>query len=371
MRTVIAEDPDSLSAHLQAWDALAVQHGRPYCAPAWMLSWWQEARGPHTKLRTVLVLQGDELVGVAPFFAQLGVLGLVEMRLLGAGFCHRIGPLARPGMEAVAARAVAAALASMTPRPDSVVFEGMDAADPWPELIAQAWPGPAPRLRCDLEMEAPVVTLEGSYEEWFERRARTFRKEARRTARRLEEEQVHSRMCAQDDAIDALMALHHARWAGRGGSNVGAEARRVIAEAARRLEGTGRLEIALLETSDAPVAAELVLRAGDTAVFWGGGFDPSWSRSAPGTQALLLALRELAGEGTRVADLGGGPHEYKLRLADRNQPLAWCTLFPRGPRYPLIRARLAPKQAVGALRRWARSHPRIVRARRALRRRAA
>jgi CelD/BcsL family acetyltransferase involved in cellulose biosynthesis len=343
MRAIVVEDPESLHDHIEQWDALAVAAGRPFCSPAWMLSWWQDARSGDARLRVVLVFEQERLIGVGPFFAQVGPLGLVEMRLLAAGFCHRIGPLAVAGREPHVAAKLAQALATIRPSPASVVFEGIDAADRWPELIAAAWPRRHPRLRTDLTMDAPVIELDGAYEGWLARRDRRFRKEARRTWSRLEEEGVHGRIADDEPAIDALLQLHRERWEDRGGSNVGEEARRVILSAAKYLHGERRLTVALLEAPQGPVAAELVLQAGDAAVFWGGGFDPRWARNAPGTQTMLLALRALAEQSTRLADLGGGDQEYKRRLADANHPLAWRTLFPRGPRYLLIRAHLAPK----------------------------
>jgi CelD/BcsL family acetyltransferase involved in cellulose biosynthesis len=359
LRAVLVEDVERLTPHVAAWDELAIAAGRPFCAPAWLLSWWREGRGGGAWLRVVLVLdEAGALVGVGPFFAQVGPLRLAEYRLLGAGFCHRIGPLSRAGSEREVAAAIARSLAAATPRPASVVFEGIDAGDPWPELVAAGWPGGRrPRLRTDVEMDAPAIELDGAYESWMERRERKFRKEARRTARRLEEDGVTGRIAIGDDAIDALMRLHHARWHDRGGSNVGTEARRVIAAAAHALDGSGRIGVALLEAPDGPVAAELVLRAGEHVVFWGGGFDPAWSKHAPGTQAMLLALEVAAADGVRHADLGGGEHEYKRRLADTSRPLAWRTLFPRGRRYPLIRLRLAPKHVRLALRTLARRLP--------------
>jgi CelD/BcsL family acetyltransferase involved in cellulose biosynthesis len=351
MRTVVAEDVQSLAPHLAAWDELAVSAGRPFCSPAWMLSWWSEARAGDARLRVTLVLDGDDLLGVGPFFAQVGALAIVEMRLLGAGFSHRIGLLARPGEEEPVACLLAHALAATRPRPASIVFEGVDALDPLPALFAAAWPSRrAPHQRLDGVMSAPAVELDGSFETWLERRGRRFRKEARRTARRLEEEGVQGRLASDPRAIDALFELHNARWRGRGGSHVGRGAQRAIAAAARELGDSGRLQVALLEAPTGPVAADLVLRAGDAAAFWGGGFDPAWARNAPGTQAMLLALRSLADDGARTADLGGGAHEYKLRLADGDQPIEWRTVFPRGIRYPLVRARLIPKHVGIALR---------------------
>jgi CelD/BcsL family acetyltransferase involved in cellulose biosynthesis len=361
LRSLVVEHVDELAPHLDAWDALAQAAGRPFCTPAWMLSWWQEGRSGDARLRVVLALDEDgALIGVGPFFAQVA-FGLAEYRLLGAGFTHRIGPLAAAGREREVAAALAAGLAAADPPPASVVFEGIDAADPWPELVADAWGGRGwglrPRVRTDVTMDSPAIALEGDYEAWMVRRERKFRKEARRVARRLEEEDVHGRLASDDDAVAALLRLHHARWDDRGGSNVGDEAQRVIGAAARALGDDGRLAVALLEGPDGPIAADLVLRAGDALGFWGGGFDPAWAKHAPGTQTMLLALEAGAASGARSADLGGGAHDYKWRLSDENRPLAWRTLFPLGRRYPLIRLRLAPKHLRFGARRLARRLP--------------
>lgn len=355
-RTLLAEHPEDLEPYLAAWDDLAVAAGRPFCAPGWMLAWWREGRAGDARLRTVVVLDGDVPIGIGPFFAQVGALRLAEYRLLGAGFCHRVGPVAAPGREDEVARAFATALAAARPTPASVVFEGVDAGDRWPELVRRHWPGPA-QLRTDVTMDAPAIDLTAGFEQWLARRDRKFRKEARRVARRLGEEGVERRLAADERALDALLHLHHQRWDDRGGSNVGDEARRVLLDAAGSLAAGGRLQVALLESPDGPIAAELVLRAGDRAVFWGGGFDPAWSKLAPGMQAMLLTLEDAAAAGVVEADLGGGTHEYKRRLGDRDRPIAWRTVLPLGPRYPLIRLRLAPKHVRWALRDVARRLP--------------
>lgn len=301
-----------------------------------------------------VILAHDEegrLVGVGPFFANTTTFGLTEMRLLGAGFSHRIGVLGAGGWEEPVGASMAAALAAMRPTPASVVFEGIDGDDPWPELIAAHWPSRLrPVKRTDGTMDAPVIRLDGSYDAWMERRERRFRKEARRQARRMEEEQVECRIAADEQAIDTLLELHHARWTPRGGSNVQETARAVLLAAAQARPSTERLLVAILHAPTGPVAAELVVRAGETAVFWGGGFDPAWAQHAPGTQAMLFALRTLAEQGVRTADLGGGAHKYKRRMADETSTLVWRTVFPRGWRYPLIRLRLAPKHLRLALR---------------------
>lgn len=358
IKTLVVDEPERLGPYLAAWDALAIAQGRPYCAPAWMLSWWREARTGDARLRTILVLEGERLLGVGPFFAQVGRLGLVEMRLLAAGFCHRIGVLAAPGRETSIAVPMARALAAIRPRPASVVFEGIDAQDPWADLLAAAWPSRRnPRIRTDELMDALTIDLGGSYEQWELRRSGKWRSNMRRTARRLEERQVQSRMSTDEDAIDALLRLHSMSWENRGGSQVGEAARRTVTAATQELGPQGRLAVALLESPEGAIAADLVVRAGGTAAGWTKGFDPAWTSYAPGFQATLLALRHLAGQGVHTVDAGAGSDDYKQRLSDGNRPLAWRTLFPRGLRYPLIRARLAPKHLFFALRRLVRRHP--------------
>jgi CelD/BcsL family acetyltransferase involved in cellulose biosynthesis len=343
--STIATDVDTLAPYLPEWDELAQAAGRPFCAPAWMLAWWRHGRTGDARLRVVLVCDHDgRLVGVAPFFAQVGVFQLAEYRLLAAGFSHRLGLLSRAGDQARVAAAVATSLAGADPPPASVVFEGIDAGDTWPELVAAAWPGVRARVRTDLVMEAPVIQLGGDYEAWMGRRDRKFRKEARRAGRRLDELGVLPCVEVSEAAVDSLIQLHAARWRDRGGSHVGANAHEVISVAASELGAEpGRMSIAMLRGPDGQIAAELTLRAGTTMAFWTGGFDPAWSAYAPGTQAMLTALSAAARQQVAVADLGGGAHDYKQRLADGQAPLAWRTVFPVGRRYPLIRLRLAPK----------------------------
>lgn len=362
IQVLLVDDEDALERFLPAWDALAVTCARPFCAPAWMLAWWREERSGDARLRVTLALEGERLIGVAPFFAQVAY-GLNELRLLAAGFSHRIGLLAEPGKEEAVAAALAPALATIEPQPASLVFEGIDAADPWPELLAAHWPGRRPTLRTDLTLEAPEIDLDACYGTWMEGRPRKFRKEARRNARRLEEEGVKSRIGTDREAVAALLRLHEARWQNRGGSEVGGGAERVVAAAAEKLGEQGRLEVVLLESAEGPVSAELVLRAGQVAAFWAGGFDPAWAKHAPGTQTMLVALQAAAERGVRRADLGGGDHPYKRRMADSSRPIVWRTLFPRGRRYPLIRLRLARKHARQALRDAVSALPQPLRAR--------
>lgn len=351
------DEVERLEPYLSAWDELAVSREIPFSAPGWMLAWWREARIGDARLRVILVFEGERLIGIGPFFAQVW-LGIAEYRLLAAGFCHRIAPLAANGRERDVADAIAGALASAKPAPDSVVYEGVDARTRWPELIAEAWPGPRPRLRNDSAMPAHRIDLDGSFDGWLGRRSKGFRKSVRRRAKKLDEAGVRRRSAADETAVDTLVQLHHRRWeALGGGSGLDRRAGDAIADACARLGDSGRAEVLILESPHGPIAAELLIYAGETMSFWGGGFDPRWSTHAPGTQAIVAALEGAAERGVSRADLGGGGDDYKRRLGDRDDPIAWRTMFPRGRRYPLVRLRLAPKHVRTWLRERVRALP--------------
>jgi CelD/BcsL family acetyltransferase involved in cellulose biosynthesis len=59
---------------------------------------------------------------------------------------------------------------------------------------------------------------------------------------------------------------------------------------------------------------------------------------------MLRAIEDACSLGVRRVDLGGGEHDYKLRLADGNDPIAWCGLMPRTRGYPAVRAQMLPSE---------------------------
>ena len=69
MSTVLIHDEAALAPHLADWDRLAVARRQPYSAPAWMLAWWRNVAPPGAALSVVVVREGDEAIGVAPFYA--------------------------------------------------------------------------------------------------------------------------------------------------------------------------------------------------------------------------------------------------------------------------------------------------------------
>ncbi len=116
--------------------------------------------------------------------------------------------------------------------------------------------------------------------------------------------------------LDALAALHVARWRRRGRPS--AFAREDFRTFHRRLVA-GAPEVGRLFRLDAggtPLGFLYLLCWRDHAFFYAGGFDfPPDNRLKPGLVAHALAVARLRAEGFRVYDLGAGSEPYKAELA--------------------------------------------------------
>lgn len=352
----ILEDESGLEGHLEQWDRLAVAAGRPYCAPAWALAWWRHARPEGALLRVVVATEEDgRLVGLAPLWAAAGALGGTSYRLLAGRLSSPLGALVAAGRDDVAP-ALAAALAGADPRPDVVRFEGQRGAQGSAAALADAWPGRRPWAHGSAPVASPTVTIGGlDYEDWLAAKTKNFRQQARRFRRRLEQEGAQFRIAAADDVerfVSAFVALHGARWEGRGGSNALVEGLEpMLVEAARELLPAGRFRAYGIEAGGSLISVQLFISAGAEVSYWNGGFDEAWQRHKPAQQTLLFAIEDAIGRGDRRIDLGPGAQDYKLRMADGEDSVETETLVPRGAAYPLARARLAPYQARAGLSR--------------------
>jgi CelD/BcsL family acetyltransferase involved in cellulose biosynthesis len=360
---VLIEEIAELERYREPWDRLAVALGQPYCSPAWMLPWWRHAVTGTAELRAVVVRDGSELVGLAPYFVQIGRAGLAEYRVLGAGGAHRIGPLAQLGREAEVAEAIARTLARATPRPSSFLLEGTDAASPWPALIRAAWPGRVrPRQRIGYRLTAPTLSLgSDDYARWFASRSSNFRQQMRRKGRQLATRGGQIRPATGQAQLatdfDSMVRLHHLRWAARGGSGaLDARVEAALREAASELRSEERFRLWTIAVDGEPVCVQLFVVAGGQLAYWGGGFDPAWEDLQPAQLTILAAVEDAFARGERGIDFGGGDQRYKWRFADRDEPVAWVSLFPRNRRYALTRLQLLPKESRQTLRGLAREH---------------
>jgi CelD/BcsL family acetyltransferase involved in cellulose biosynthesis len=361
LSTSLIQDPSEFDGLRASWDALAVAVRSPFGCPAWAEAWWRHLAPNRARLAVVAVHAGDELVGLAPFYSTHR-FGVTELRLLSGGLASRLGILAVSGQEREVATAIAEALANLDPSPDVFRWEAIDADAQWPELLSSGWPGDeSHRLQDQGERSAPVIYLgQESYEEWLAGKDREFRRKIRRRRRNIEAEGATFR-CANlatlSRDLESFARLHFARWEGRGGSTIPAGAVPMLQEVGETLIEAGRFRLWLIDGPDGEaISASVLLAAGGVVASWNKGFDERWSRYAPGVLTAQAAIADAFERGEDVFDLGGGKTDYKARLADEDQPVAWCMSYPPGLRHPLTVLEKLPEHVARrgsfGLRRW-------------------
>jgi CelD/BcsL family acetyltransferase involved in cellulose biosynthesis len=340
-------DERELEPYLPAWDALAAASGRPMAAPGWLLPWWRHAAPPEALLRTIVLENDSELVGLAPFFAQPGKLGRHDYRLLGVPVSQRVTPLASPGHEREFVDALAAALSRARPSPSLIAFEGVEVENDWPDMLARQYPGPlTPHLARRRVQACPMVTLrQGDFEAWLKDRSSNFRQQLRRARRQLAEAGGKTRLAdagSLDRDVASFLRLHHARWEWRGGSGLPERMGEVITGAAAMLGAGDRLRMWIVELGDRAIGAGLFVAGGSEIVYVNGGFDETQARLRPALLAIAAAVEDGFGRGEQRLDLGSGASPYKLRFSDVEPSLTWLSLRIRDRRYPLTWAQLLP-----------------------------
>jgi CelD/BcsL family acetyltransferase involved in cellulose biosynthesis len=338
-RGAILESTDELERYLDGWDALAVERGLPYCAPGWLLPWWKHVAPPEAELRVVVAIDGDEVVGVAPLYAIRKFGGLAQYSLLGAArLTARIELLARAGAVEAVASTFARTLAHARPLPTSIRFEGVPSDSQWPRLLGEAWPERGrPFLHCEAAFPAPVVTLDGSFDDWMKSKSGNFRQQMRRSRRQLEKAGAVFRKAGSAEEIEAGLVdferLHRARWDPRGGSGaLKPGVMQMLADAGRALVQKGRFRLESIDVGGRVISSQVFLSAGSETGYWLGGFDDEFAAQRPSMVALLAAVEDGFERGDQRLDLGPGGHDYKYRLADAEDRLEWLTLILPGPR---------------------------------------
>lgn len=311
--------PAGLDALRPAWLDLweRAPDATPFQSPAWLLPWWRHF-GQGELLTLAVRRGGDELVGLAPLYVYPEPSGR-KLLPLGVGISDYLDPLLAPGHEAEAAAAVLDHLGRRADRFDRCDLECLrpgspllDAALPpgWTASVHAAEPCPVlalPDDPADLDHAVPRLAKHAYY----------LRRSERLGATRLE--------AATRDTVgpllDALFALHAARWTGRGEPGVLADAtvRAFHCEAAPALLDLGLLRLYGLGIDGRTVAVFYGLADRTRAHAYIGGFDPDVAH--PGLGALMIghAVPEAAREGKREFHFlrGREPYKYAWGAVDR------------------------------------------------------
>jgi CelD/BcsL family acetyltransferase involved in cellulose biosynthesis len=350
-------DASRLEQLAPQWDALAWTCARPMQSPAWLLAWLRHLAAAQVALRVVAVREGQELIGIAPFYVNLAAGGRIDYRMMGDAYPGS-SPLCAPGCEREVAEAVAATLAAADPRADALALESTPLTPAWAKLLRGAWPGLLPAIAHTYQVQSsPTVALTAEdFESWLSRKSSNFRSQMRRIRRQFEQGGGHARigtMATLDADLDAFMRLHASRWEGRGSSSIVAREELMRAQfhdVGRAHTESGRFRMWMLEIDGEPISAQLFLQAGGELLYMNGGWDERYAKFKPAILGIFYAIEDAFARGERRLDLAPGGQPYKLRFADGDDPVGWALVMLPGRRLPWTVTRSTPLFAKVAAR---------------------
>jgi CelD/BcsL family acetyltransferase involved in cellulose biosynthesis len=302
----------SLDEAFDAWSELARSTANIFSTPEWAQSWLPHFLGPR-EIRLTAIQRDDRDAVILPMVVDHR--GSVPVaRFIGHGVADQLQPVCERGDVALAAHALEAVLGGV----GVVLAERLPATWDWTSEIEG---------RVIHRDASPAIDLiaEDGWEGFLANRSANFRQQVRRRARRLHRGLgVTFRLLAGPDrlpaALDALIALHLARWGDRSHAFAGARERFHREFAALALD-RGWLRLWLAEAEGTPVAAWYGFRFAGVESFYQLGHDPAWDRYAVGLGILEHSIQASFADGMREYRLLRGPETYKLRYATHDPGL--------------------------------------------------
>lgn len=316
----VVRDAAGLAALAPAWSALAGRcaSATPFQLPEWLLPWWRSFA--HGELLVLALRRGGELLALAPLLLE-GERGPGRrVTLLGTGNSDHLDVLVDERAGNAARDALLAAVVERLAPEDRGDFEQLRDCSP---LLGAAAP-PGWRWERSVVDVCPALRLPAQEEELeavVPRRLLANLRYARRRAERVGGLVVER---ATDDnlapLLEALFALHGARWRERGLPGVLGDrtVRDFHRDVARGMLARGVLRLHALRVGGRVAAVHYGFHLGRRAYYYLGGFDPELAALSAGSLAVEQAVRDAIAEGAEAFDFlrGGEPYKYRWGAVD-------------------------------------------------------
>ncbi|MGH3127470.1 MAG: GNAT family N-acetyltransferase [Gaiellaceae bacterium] len=297
------------------WDALAERAGSIFATALWSRLWWEHFGGERELLLHAMRSSNGSLTAVLPLYAWRRRLPRV-LRFLGHGPGDELGPVHERGGQMVAGHALATALDAL----DWDVFFGeqLPGDEGWHELLGgREWRREA----------SPSLRLPATWDEYLAARSRNFREQLRRREAALRREgDVVTRLAdatTLDRDLDALFALHRARW---GATPTDFGDTPFHRELAREALERGWLRLWLLELDGRPIAAWHGFQVGTVCSYYQAGRDPGLERHSIGYLLMAHSIHAAIAEGATEYRFGRGDEAFKTRFASHDPGLETVVL---------------------------------------------
>ena len=297
------------------WDTLAERSGSIFATALWSRLWWEHFGGEHELLLHAARSSDGSLTAVLPLYAWRRRLPRI-LRFLGHGPGDELGPVHERGGQMAAGHALASALEAL----DWDVFFGeqLPGDEGWHELLGgREWRREA----------SPSLRLPATWDEYLAARSRNFREQLRRREAGLRREgDVATRLAdatTLDRDLDALFALHRARW---GSTPTDFGDTPFHRELAREALGRGWLRLWLLELDGRPIAAWHGFQVGTVCSYYQAGRDPGFERHSIGYLLMAHSIHAAIAEGATEYRFGRGDEAFKARFASHDLGLETVVL---------------------------------------------
>lgn len=358
------EDDARFAAMAGAWEAL-LRASRARClflTGEWLHTWWRHLGARH-HLSILAVREGGTLVGIAPFARRrrwAGLAPVAAIEFLGSGDVGSddLDLICRPEDEERVLDAVAGHLSA---RRSVLRLRRVAPASSLAARLAGRLSGAGWSLTRSAREVCPWIPLEGhSWNSYLASLGAEHRANVRRRIRNLERAGAHLERVDSEErrraVFPALVALHNARWSGRGRSEAFHHAGLVAFhdEVSRLALARGWLRLFALHLEGRVVAALYGFVYEGRFNFYQSGFDPAVGRLSPGLAVMGLAIRSAIEERAAAFDMLHGDEAYKFLWCRQVRELARMELFPPTAAGALARGAEATLRGVKAALRHAR-----------------
>lgn len=328
MQIKIVKDVAGFHALSADWQRLHAQSKTAsiFSSWDWMSLWWQYY-GTAQQLFIVVAYQGDRVVAILPTYIQrtrlLRFFSLRTLRFIGTG-----GDTSPDDLDALIDQNASADTAQ------NLITAIQQAQTQWDRLLLSDLP-PTSLLRPQINAQFQTqnisevvgarisyIPLPASWDDYLASLHRDRRQQLRNHRRRIEALDGARFFVWQgneklDNAINDLIALHHARWRDSGQHYAFSSPTYVDFHRAVIHQGVQANWVRLyaLEIGGKTVAIYYCYRFRNQVFYFQGGFDPAWSKYGPGKILMGFAIEQSIVEGNTVFDMLRGEYEYKTQWA--------------------------------------------------------
>jgi CelD/BcsL family acetyltransferase involved in cellulose biosynthesis len=293
-----------------AWSTLVneADNTTPFHLPAWQLTWWKHFGSG--QLETPALFDGNTLVGLVPCFRHEWE-GAKQLTLIGSGITDYLEPPIRSGYERCLMKHLENHLVSQNGW-DVCNWQDLSSGTPMRYLAASR----AMQVRLVEDTSCSAIPLNGNFTDYWQARSNELRRNVRRYTQKAEAEAViHFAVSETPHAelMDALVALHSARWEKRGESGMIAanQSANFLRDVAAQFAQAGMLRLLTLRWKDRIVAIIFAISWKKTMYGYLSAFDPQFEKLGFGRILLFNSIRYASETGHTSWNFLRGDELYK------------------------------------------------------------